>query len=141
MEWISDPQAWVAFLTLLALEIVLGIDNIIFISILAGKLPIEQQARARYVGLGLALVIRVILLFSLSWVIGLTAPLFTVFSQEISGRDLILLLGGLFLLGKATFEIHENLEGEEGHASAQVKANFTRVHLFRNGLFCLRRDA
>lgn len=127
MEWISDPQAWVAFLTLLALEIVLGIDNIIFISILAGKLPVEQQARARYVGLGLALVIRVILLFSLSWVIGLTAPLFTVLNQEISGRDLILLLGGLFLLGKATFEIHENLEGEEGHASAQVKANFTSV--------------
>src|SRR6185369_15403624 len=117
MDWISDPQAWVAFLTLLALEIVLGIDNIIFISILAGKLPAEQQARARYIGLGLALIIRVILLFSLSWVIGLTSPLFTVFGQEISGRDLILILGGLFLLGKATFEIHESLEGEEGHAS------------------------
>lgn len=127
MDWISDPQAWVAFLTLLALEIVLGIDNIIFISILAAKLPAEQQARARYIGLGLALVLRVILLLSLSWVIGLTAPLFSVLSQEISGRDLILLLGGLFLLGKATFEIHESLEGEEGHASAKVKADFTSV--------------
>jgi predicted tellurium resistance membrane protein TerC len=127
MDWLSDPQAWVAFLTLLALEIVLGIDNIIFISILAAKLPQEQQARARYIGLALALVLRVILLFSLSWVIGLTAPLFTVLNQEISGRDLILLLGGLFLLGKATFEIHDNLEGEEGHASARVKAQFTSV--------------
>ena len=127
MEWISDPQVWIAFVTLLALEIVLGIDNIIFISILADKLPAEQQSRARYIGLSLALVIRVILLFSLSWVIGLTAPLFTVLNQEISGRDLILLLGGLFLLGKATFEIHENLEGEQGHASARVKANFTSV--------------
>ena len=127
MEWISDPQAWVAFLTLLALEIVLGIDNIIFISILAGKLPAEQQTRARYIGLGLALILRVILLFSLSWVIGLTAPLFGVLGQEISGRDLILLLGGLFLLGKATFEIHDSLEGEEGHASKRVKANFTSV--------------
>jgi predicted tellurium resistance membrane protein TerC len=127
MDWISDPQAWIAFLTLLALEIVLGIDNIIFISILAGKLPAEQQARARYIGLGLALILRVILLFSLSWVIGLTAPLFEVLGQEISGRDLILILGGLFLLGKATFEIHESLEGEEGHASARVKANFTSV--------------
>ena len=127
MDWLADPQAWVAFLTLVALEIVLGIDNIIFITILAGKLPAEQQARARYIGLALALVLRVVLLFSLSWVIGLTAPIFTVLEQEISGRDLILLLGGLFLLGKATFEIHENLEGEEGHASARVKAQFTSV--------------
>lgn len=127
MEWISDPQVWVAFVTLFALEIVLGIDNIIFISILADKLPVEQQSRARYIGLGLALVIRVILLFSISWVIGLTAPLFSVLNQEISGRDLILLLGGLFLLGKSTFEIHDNLEGEEGHASARVRANFTSV--------------
>src|SRR5687768_16328922 len=127
MEWITDPQAWIAFLTLLALEIVLGIDNIIFISILAGKLPAEQQPRARYTGLGLALFIRVALLFSLSWVIGLTAPLFTALNQEISGRDIILIAGGLFLLGKATFEIHENLEGEEGHASARVKASFMSV--------------
>jgi len=127
MEWITDPQAWVAFLTLLALEIVLGIDNIIFISILAGKLPAEQQSRARFIGLSLALVIRVALLFSLSWVIGLTAPLFTVLGQEISGRDLILIGGGLFLLAKATFEIHENLEGEEGHASKRVAASFLSV--------------
>ena len=127
MEWLSDPQVWIAFVTLLGLEIVLGIDNIIFISILAGKLPREQQARARYIGLGLALGLRVLLLFSLSWVIGLTAPLFSVYRWEISGRDLILILGGLFLLGKSTFEIHENLEGEHGHASAKVPANFTSV--------------
>ena len=127
MEWISDPQIWVAFLTLLSLEIVLGIDNIIFVSILAGKLPAHQQASARYIGLGLALVIRVVLLFSLSWVIGLIAPLFTVLNQEISGRDLILILGGLFLLGKSTFEIHDSLEGEEGHASARVKGTFISI--------------
>ena len=127
MEWITDPQAWVAFLTLLALEIVLGIDNIIFISILAGKLPAEQQPRARFIGLGLALFIRVALLFSLSWVIGLTAPLFSVLGQEISGRDLILIGGGLFLLAKATYEIHENLEGEEGHSSKGVRASFVSV--------------
>ncbi len=127
MEWLSDPQAWIAFLTLVALEIVLGIDNIIFISILSGKLPAEQQARARYIGLALALLIRVALLFSLSWVIGLTAPLFSVLNQAISGRDLILISGGLFLLGKATFEIHESLEGEEGHASRSVKASFISV--------------
>ena len=127
MDWLVDPQAWIAFLTLVALEIVLGVDNIIFISILAGKLPASQQKRARNVGLALALVMRVILLFSLSWVIALTAPLFTVWGQEISGRDLILLLGGLFLLAKATLEIHENLEGEPGHVSAKVTATFTSV--------------
>ena len=127
MEWITDPHAWVAFVTLLALEIVLGIDNIIFISILAAKLPAEQQPRARFIGLGLALFIRVALLFSLSWVIGLTAPLFTVWHQEISGRDLILIGGGLFLLAKATYEIHESLEGEEGHASKSVRAGFISV--------------
>lgn len=127
MEWLADPSSWVAFLTLVALEIVLGIDNIIFISILAGKLPAEDQSRARLIGLSLALVIRVALLFSLSWVIGLTAPLFVVLRQAISGRDLILLVGGLFLLGKATFEIHESLEGSEGHASAKVKSTFISV--------------
>ena len=127
MEWLADPKSWIAFATLLGLEIVLGVDNIIFITILAGKLPADQQARARYIGLSLALFIRVGLLFSLSWVIGLKATLFTVLNQAISGRDLILILGGLFLLGKATFEIHENLEGEPGHASTGVKANFVSV--------------
>ncbi|HLA12051.1 MAG TPA: TerC family protein [Pyrinomonadaceae bacterium] len=127
MEWLFDPQAWIAFATLLLLEVVLGIDNIIFISILAEKLPKKQQARARYIGLGLAMGTRVLLLLSLSWLIGLTAPLFSIADYAFSGRDLILLLGGLFLLGKATFEIHENLEGEPGHASAKVKAKFTSV--------------
>ena len=127
MEALLSPEILIAFLTLLALEIVLGIDNIIFISILVDKLPAEKQALARRLGLGLALVMRVALLLSLSWVIGLTAPLFTVLGQEISGRDLILILGGLFLLGKSTFEIHENLEGEEGHSSAKVKATFGSV--------------
>jgi predicted tellurium resistance membrane protein TerC len=127
MEWITDPQAWVAFVTLLALEIVLGIDNIIFISILAGKLRAEEQQRARVIGLGLALFIRVALLFSLSWVISLTQPLFAVLNHEISGRDLILIGGGLFLLAKATYEIHESLEGEEGHASKKVPSSFVSV--------------
>ncbi len=127
MDLLLNPEIWVAFLTLLALEIVLGIDNVVFISILVDKLPEERQALARRLGLGLALVMRVLLLLSLSWVIGLTAPLFTVLGQEISGRDLILIGGGLFLLGKSTFEIHENLEGEEGHKSARVNATFGGV--------------
>lgn len=127
MDLLLNPEIWVAFLTLLALEIVLGIDNIVFISILVDKLPEERQALARRLGLGMALVMRIVLLLSLSWVIGLTAPLFAVFGQEISGRDVILILGGLFLLGKATYEIHENLEGEEGHSSARVKATFASV--------------
>ena len=117
-EFLTDPQIWIALLTLTALEIVLGIDNIVFISILAAKLPAEQQDRARIIGLGLALVMRVLLLFSLSWVIGLTGTLFEVLGQEISGRDLILLGGGLFLIGKSTFEVHEKLEGQEGHDPA-----------------------
>ena len=127
MDWIFDPQAWIAFATLLALEIVLGIDNVVFISILAGKLPASQQAKARYIGLGLAMVMRIILLFSISWVIGLTAPLFTIFQEEISGRDLILVVGGLFLIAKSTHEIHQKLEGDEGHSSAQVAPTFTSV--------------
>lgn len=127
MELLSNPQAWIAFATLTLLELVLGIDNIVFISILAGKLPAGQQSKARYVGLALALLMRVILLFSLTWVIGLTAPLFTVMGEEISGRDLVLLLGGLFLIAKATHEIHSSLEGEEGHAGAKVYASFTSV--------------
>lgn len=127
MEWLADPQIWIAFLTLSLLELVLGIDNIVFISILAGKLPPEQQSKARYVGLALALGMRVILLFSLSWVIGLTAPLFTVVGQEISGRDLVLLVGGLFLLAKSTHEIHGSLEGEEGHRSTKVYPSMAAV--------------
>jgi predicted tellurium resistance membrane protein TerC len=127
VDLLLNPEVWVAFLTLLALEIVLGIDNIVFISILVDKLPEQQQALARRLGLGMALLMRIFLLLSLSWVIGLTAPLFTVLGQEISGRDVILIGGGLFLLGKSTFEIHENLEGEEGHSSARVKATFASV--------------
>src|ERR687894_1208295 len=119
MEWFLDPGIWIAFLTLLALEIVLGIDNIIFISILVDRLPEERQALSRRLGLGMALVMRVLLLLSLGWVIGLTAPLFAVLGQEISGRDLVLILGGLFLLGKSTYEIHERLEGEAGHGAAK----------------------
>ena len=101
MEWLADPAIWIAFLTLTLLELVLGIDNVIFISILSGKLPPEQQPKARFIGLALALLMRVVLLFSLTWVMGLTAPLFSVFSHPISGRDLILLIGGLFLIGKS----------------------------------------
>jgi predicted tellurium resistance membrane protein TerC len=126
-DWMSNPQSWIALLTLTVLEIVLGIDNIIFISILASKLPEAQRDKARKVGLFLAMFIRIALLASLAWIIKLTAPLFTVLGQEISGRDLILLLGGLFLLGKATHEIHDKLEGEEGHAGAKVAASFTAV--------------
>jgi predicted tellurium resistance membrane protein TerC len=127
MEWLTDPQIWIAFATLTALELVLGIDNVIFISILAGKLPVDQQKKARMVGLGLAMLMRIALLFSLSWIIRLTAPLFTVFSQEISGRDLVLICGGLFLLAKSTHEIHQRLEGDEGHVSTRVMPSFTSV--------------
>ena len=127
MDWLADPQAWIAFITLLGLEIILGIDNVVFISILAGKLPPDQQPKARYVGLGLAMFMRIGLLFSISWVIRLTAPLFAVFGHEISGRDLILIVGGLFLLAKATREIHQKLEGEAGHSSARVKPSFSSV--------------
>lgn len=127
MDWLTNPEIWIALLTLTALEIVLGIDNIIFISILADKLPENRQALARRVGLGLAMIMRILLLFSITWVIRLTEPLFTVLSQEISGRDLILIGGGLFLLGKATYEIHDKLEGEEGHGSTRVKATLGAV--------------
>ena len=122
MEWLNDPNAWIGLLTLTVLEIVLGIDNIIFISILAGKLPPADRARARKVGLSLAMIIRILLLLSITWVMGLTAPLFAVLGQEISGRDIILIVGGLFLLGKSTLEIHEKLEGVQGHGSANVVA-------------------
>ncbi|MEJ7849376.1 MAG: TerC family protein [Pyrinomonadaceae bacterium] len=127
MEFLSDPNVWIAFATLTVLELVLGIDNVIFISILSGKLPEEQRAKARYIGLALALVMRVILLFSLSWVIGLTEPLFTLFGKGISGKDLVLLIGGLFLIAKSTHEIHGSLEGEEGHGSKKSYAGFTGV--------------
>jgi len=127
MNWLTDPQIWIAFFTLFALELVLGIDNIIFISILSGKLPAAQQGRARFLGLGLAMLSRLALLFSLSWLIRLTAPIFTVFSHEFSGRDLILIVGGLFLLGKSTHEIHQRLEGEEGAASTRVQPSFAGV--------------
>jgi len=127
MAWITDPQAWVALLTLTALEIVLGIDNIIFISILAGKLPENQRDRARTLGLLLAMGTRILLLLSLNWISQLTDPIFTVLEHTVSGRDLILLIGGLFLLGKATLEIHDKLEGKEGHSSATVKASMTSV--------------
>jgi predicted tellurium resistance membrane protein TerC len=130
MDWISDPQIWISLLTLTALEVVLGIDNVIFISILAGKLPQEQQKKARNLGLMLALVTRVLLLMSLTWIMGLTAPLFTlpVLKEEISGRDLVLLLGGLFLIWKSVKEVHEKLEAEDGHLTkGKARVSFTAV--------------
>lgn len=125
--WLTNPEAWIALGTLTALEIVLGIDNIIFLSILVGRLPEHQRATARRLGLGLALIARLGLLFSLSWVMGLTAPWFTVFAQAISGRDLILILGGLFLLGKATHEIHNSLEGIEDSEGLTATAGLGAV--------------
>ncbi|HSK18720.1 MAG TPA: TerC family protein [Longimicrobiales bacterium] len=127
MELLSDPSVWIAFATLTLLEIVLGIDNIVFISILAGKLPPEKQARARTVGLGLAMLMRILLLLVLSWIIRLTAPLFAVLGQEISGRDLIMIAGGLFLVAKSTYEIHDKLEGEHGEKSKKVPPTFSAV--------------
>ena len=127
MEWITDPQALIALLTLTVLEIVLGIDNIIFISILSGKLPKEQQKKGRLVGLSLAMVTRILLLFSISLIVKLTEPFFTVFEIGISGRDLILILGGLFLLAKSTVEIHSKLEGEEEHHDVKAKVSFAGV--------------
>jgi predicted tellurium resistance membrane protein TerC len=127
MEWPFEPGILIAFATLTFLEIVLGVDNIIFISILSGKLPSEQQARARRVGLLGAMVTRVLLLFSLAWIVKLTTPLFTALEHPVTGRDLILIGGGLFLLAKSTFEIHERLEGEEGHGSGRVAASFASV--------------
>jgi predicted tellurium resistance membrane protein TerC len=127
MDWITDPNIWIAFLTLLVLEVVLGIDNIVFLSILTGKLLAHQQPRARAVGLGLAMVLRIALLLAISWLARLTAPLFAVLGHEFSGRDLILLAGGLFLVAKSTHEIHQKLEGEEGGASARVRPRFASV--------------
>ena len=127
MEWMSDPGAWLGFLTLTVLEIVLGIDNIIFISILAGRLPANEQARARRLGLAGAMVTRILLLASLAWIIRLTAPLFTLLGHPFSGRDFILLAGGLFLIAKATREIHDSLEGDAGHATAGTARSFGSV--------------
>jgi predicted tellurium resistance membrane protein TerC len=127
MDAFLTTQGILALVTLTALEIVLGVDNVIFISILSGKLPVGQQKRARQVGLMAAMGMRVLLLFSIAWIIRLTAPLFAVFGQEISGRDLILIAGGLFLLAKATLEIHDKLEGEAGRASARVAPSFGAV--------------
>ncbi len=126
-ELLTDPQAWIAFLTLTALELVLGIDNIVFISILVDKLPPAQRERARRIGLFMAMFMRLGLLLLLAWLVGLTAPLFTVLGQEISGRDLILLGGGLFLIWKSTGEIHQSLEGVEGHKAAIGTATFGGV--------------
>lgn len=128
-SFLADPQSWIAFLTLVALELVLGVDNVIFISILSGKLPQNQQSQARRTGLGLAVFSRILLLFSLSWIMSLEEPLFKVLGIDISGHDLILLAGGLFLMWKATLEIHQKLEGKEGHASSKVQATFMSVIL------------
>jgi len=127
IELLTSPEAWIAFATLTVLELVLGIDNVIFISILVDKLPPERRDAARRLGLFLAMFMRIGLLVALSWLAGLTAPLFAVFGHEISGRDLILIAGGVFLLWKSTMEIHQLMEGEEGHASGKVKATFTAV--------------
>src|SRR5688572_5825925 len=127
MSIVADPEVWIAFLTLTALELVLGIDNIIFISILVDKLPPQKRETARRIGLFLAMFMRVGLLLVLSWIVGLTAPLFAVMGEEISGRDLILIAGGIFLVWKSTKEVHQLTEGEEGHASARVKASFGAI--------------
>lgn len=127
MEWLTSPDSLIALLTLTVLEIVLGVDNIIFISILSGKLPKEKQNKARLTGLSLAMITRILLLLSLTWLMKLTAPLFAVSNYEISGKDLILIIGGLFLLAKSTFEIHDKLEGEVEHTRAMKK-----YHLFQS---------
>ncbi len=127
MEWLADPNVWIGLLTLTALEIVLGIDNVIFISILAGKLPAAQQKKARQIGLGLAMLMRILLLLSLSWIIGLTQPLFTLLGFEVTGRAIILIGGGLFLLAKSTHEIHNKLEGDDGHESGRAAPSLGSV--------------
>ena len=128
-DWVSQPESWIALVTLVVLELVLGVDNVIFISILAGKLPMEQRERARTTGIAMAVITRLLLLLSLSWIISLEEPLFTlpILNIGISGHDLILLAGGLFLLWKSVHEIHDKLEGVEGHASSKVYASFSSV--------------
>ncbi len=125
MDWLTTPEAWIALLTLTALEIVLGIDNIIFITLLVGKLPERQRNRARVLGLGLAMLTRIALLLSIVWVMKLTVPLFTALAREISGRDLILIVGGLFLIWKSTMEIHDSLEGPKAQAAGRARAGFS----------------
>jgi predicted tellurium resistance membrane protein TerC len=127
MSWLSDPQAWIALITLTALEVVLGIDNIVFISILTGKLPEDQRQKGRIIGLALAMITRILLLMTLAWMVRLTAPLFTVFENAVSGRDLILIIGGLFLIAKSTHEIHDRLEGEEAEDRARTASSFGSV--------------
>jgi predicted tellurium resistance membrane protein TerC len=127
MEWLSDPQAWIGLLTLTVLEVVLGIDNIIFISILSSKLPVAQQAKARQIGLALAMIMRILLLLSLSWIIGLTKPLFTMIGFDVTGRAIILIGGGLFLIAKSVHEIHNKLEGEESHGEVRVMPTMRSV--------------
>jgi predicted tellurium resistance membrane protein TerC len=129
MEWILDPEIWIALLTLTSLEIVLGIDNLVFISILSGKLPKEQQGRASQLGLALALITRILFLLSISWITRLTNPFFTlpILEQAVSGKDLILFAGGLFLIGKSTFEIHDKLEGKEDQVEAKVKPQLLNI--------------
>jgi predicted tellurium resistance membrane protein TerC len=127
LDWMTSVEAWIGLLTLTALEIVLGIDNIVFISILASKLPKDKQPKARKLGLLLAMFMRIGLLLSLAYIIRLTAPLITIFKHPISGRDLILIVGGLFLLAKSTYEIHERLEGEDGHSDVKAPPSFTAV--------------
>jgi predicted tellurium resistance membrane protein TerC len=126
-DWMLNPQTWIALLTLTSLEIVLGVDNVIFISILAGKLPPDQRAKARRVGLFLAMFMRIALLFSLTWMMRLTSPWITVYGLGLSGRDFILAVGGLFLIAKSTHEIHDKLESDEGHGSTRVAASFLSV--------------
>jgi predicted tellurium resistance membrane protein TerC len=127
MEWIWNPEIWISLVTLTLLEVVLGIDNLVFISILSGKLPADQQNSARRIGLSLALITRILLLIALAWMVRLTTPLFTVLNQGVSGRDLILLTGGLFLLGKATHEIHDRLEGEDGAVTSRITPRFGAI--------------
>jgi predicted tellurium resistance membrane protein TerC len=127
MEWLTDPHAWIGLLTLTVLELVLGIDNIVFISILSGKLPAHQQKKARLIGLSLAMLMRILLLLSITWVMGLTRPLFTVAGFEVTGRAIILVAGGLFLLVKSTHEIHDDIEGEDEHRGARALASLFAV--------------